>query len=196
MTTSLGDDALDTLFREARSHNGWRNEAVSDEQLHTLYDLMKMGPTAANACPARLVFVRGDDAKKRLEPFLDDANVEKCNTAPVVALIAMDLAFHEQLPKLFPHADARSWYEGKPDKIREAAFRNSTLQGAYFIIAARSIGLDCGPMSGFDAEQLNAEFFPDGRVVINFICALGQGDPDKLFERLPRLDFDEACTIL
>ncbi|HED15653.1 MAG TPA: malonic semialdehyde reductase [Gammaproteobacteria bacterium] len=196
MTTSLGDAALDTLFREARSHNGWRDEAVTDAQLHALYDLMKMGPTAANACPARLVFVRGEQAKKRLEPCLDPANVEKCNSAPVVALIAMDLAFHEQLPKLFPHTDARSWYEGKPEKIREAAFRNSTLQGAYFIIAARSIGLDCGPMSGFDADQLNAEFFPDGRVVINFICALGHGDPDKLFERLPRLDFDEACSIL
>jgi len=196
MTTSLGDDALDTLFREARSHNGWRDEAVTDAQLHALYDLMKMGPTAANACPARLVFVRGDEAKKRLEPCLDPANVEKCNTASVVALIAMDLAFYEKLPKLFPHTDARSWYEGKPEKIREVAFRNSTLQGAYFIIAARSIGLDCGPMSGFDADQLNAEFFPDGRVVINFICALGHGDPDKLFERLPRLDFDEACSIL
>ena len=196
MTTSLGDDALDTLFREARSHNGWRDEAVTDAQLHALYDLMKMGPTAANACPARLVFVRGDDAKKRLESCLDPANVEKCNTAPIVALIAMDLAFHEKLAKLFPHTDARSWYEGKSEKIREAAFRNSTLQGAYFIIAARSIGLDCGPMSGFDADRLNAEFFPDGRVVINFICALGTGDPDKLFERLPRLDFDEACNIL
>jgi len=196
MTTSLGDDALDTLFRDARSHNGWREEAVTDAQLHALYDLMKMGPTAANACPARLVFVRGDDAKKRLEPCLDAANIEKCNTAPVVALIAMDLAFYEKLPKLFPHDDARSWYEGKPEKIREAASRNSTLQGAYLIIAARSIGLDCGPMSGFDADRLNAEFFPDGRVVINFICALGKGDPDKLFERLPRLDFDEACSIL
>jgi len=196
MTTSLGNDALDTLFREARSHNGWHDEAVTDEQLHALYDLMKMGPTSANACPARLLFVRGAEAKKRLEPCLDPANVEKSSMAPVVALIAMDLAFYEQLPKLFPHADARSWYEGKPDKIRDTAFRNSSLQGAYFIMAARSIGLDCGPMSGFDADKLNAEFFPDGRVVINFICALGHGDPGKLFERLPRLDFDEACTIL
>ncbi len=196
MSTPLGDSELDTLFRDARSHNGWRDEVVSDEQLHAIYDLMKMGPTAANACPARLVFVRGADAKKRLEPSLDPANVDKCNSAPVVALIAMDLAFYEKLPKLFPHTDARSWYAGKPDKIRETAFRNSTLQGAYFMMAARSVGLDCGPMSGFDADKLNAEFFPDGQVLINFICALGHGDPAKLFDRLPRLDFDEACTIL
>jgi 3-hydroxypropanoate dehydrogenase len=155
-----------------------------------------MGPTAANSCPARIVFVKSDEAKARLKPCLAPGNVDKSMSAPVVAIIGMDLEFYEHLGKLFPHTDARSWYVDKPDKILDSAFRNSTLQGAYFILAVRSIGLDAGPMSGFDADKINAEFFPDGTVKVNFICALGHGDPEKLFPRHPRLDFDEACQVL
>ena len=192
----LADQALDTLFRAARSHNGWQDRPVSEAELHQIYDLMKMGPTAANSCPARIVFVKSDEAKARLKPCLAPGNVDKSMSAPVVAIIGMDLEFYEHLGKLFPHTDARSWYVGKPDKILDSAFRNSTLQGAYFILAVRSIGLDAGPMSGFDADKVNAEFFPDGKVKVNFICALGHGAPDKLFPRHPRLDFDEACQVL
>ena len=193
---ALSDAALDTLFRQARSHNGWLERPVSDDQLRQIYELMKMGPTSANSCPARLLFVKSADAKARLKPCLAPGNVEKSMTAPVVAIVAMDLEFHEQLPRLFPHTDARSWYLGKPEKILDTAFRNSSLQGAYLILAARSLGLDAGPMSGFDADKLNAEFFPDGKVKANFICAIGYGDASKLFPRHPRLAFDEACRIL
>ncbi|MCK4952059.1 MAG: malonic semialdehyde reductase [Gammaproteobacteria bacterium] len=196
MGTILSNEALDTLFREARSHNGWQDTPVTDEQLHQIYDLMKMGPTAANACPARLLFIKSAEAKERLKPCLSEGNVEKSMSAPVVAVIGMDMEFYEQLPKLFPHTDARSWYVGKPEEvIHTAAFRNSTLQGAYFMLAARSLGLDCGPMSGFDAEKLEAEFFPDGKIKANFICAIGHGDASKIFARHPRLEFDEACSI-
>ena len=197
MGTALSNEALDTLFREARSHNGWQDTSVTDEQLHQIYDLMKMGPTAANACPARLLFIKSAEAKERLKPCLSEGNVEKSMSAPVVAVIGMDMEFYEQLPKLFPHTDARSWYVGKPEEvIHTAAFRNSTLQGAYFMLAARSLGLDCGPMSGFDAEKLEAEFFPDGKIKANFICAIGHGDTSKIFARHPRLEFDEACSVL
>ena len=197
METTLNDEALDTLFREARSHNGWKDLPVSDKQLQQVYDLMKMGPTAANACPARLVFVKSAEAKEKLKPCLSEGNVEKCMTAPVVAIIGMDMEFYEQLPKLFPHTDARSWYVGKPEEvIYTAAFRNSTLQGAYFMMAARSLGLDCGPMSGFDAEKMEAEFFPSGKIKANFICAVGHGDASKIFARHPRLEFDEVCSVL
>lgn len=192
----LSEEALNTLFFEARSHNGWRDEPVSDDQLRAIYDRMKMGPTSANCCPARILFLRTPEAKERLRPALAEGNVEKTMSAPVVAIIGMDLQFYEKLPKLFPHTDARSWYVGKPEKIRETAFRNSSLQGAYFIMAVRSVGLDAGPMSGFDAAKLNAEFFPDGTVEVNFICAIGHGDPSKLFPRHPRLDFEEACRLL
>ena len=192
----LNDDALDTLFRQARSHNGWLDRPVSDEQLHQLYDLMKWGPTAANSCPARILFLKSEQAKQRLRPVLQEGNVEKSMTAPVVAVIGMDMEFYEKLPKLFPHTDARSWFAGKPDKIEENAFRNSSLQAAYLILAARALGLDCGPMSGLDYAAANAEFFPDGKTRINFICGIGYGDRSKLFPRHPRLDFDEACKIL
>lgn len=192
----LSEAALDTLFREARSHNGWQNRPVSDAQLHQLYELMKWGPTAANSCPARILFIKSDAAKQRLKPVLSEGNVEKSMTAPVVAIIAMDMEFYEKLPKLFPHTDARSWFAGKPDKIEENAFRNSSLQAAYLILATRSIGLDCGPMSGLDYAAANAEFFPDGKTKVNFICGIGYGDDAKLFPRNPRLDFDEACRIL
>jgi nitroreductase len=196
MAKPLDEQALDTVFREARSHNGWQDKPVSDEQLKQIYELMKWGPTSANCTPARIVFVKSDEAKQRLKPCLNEGNVEKSITAPVVALIGMDMEFYEKLPVLFPHTDARSWFAGKPEKIQEHAMRNSSLQGAYFIVAARSIGLDAGPMSGFDKEKLNAEFFPDGNVKSNFICAIGYGDESKLYPRGPRLSFDEVCQIL
>jgi nitroreductase len=196
MPKVLSDETLDTLFRTARSHNGWQATPVTDEQLRQVYDLMKMGPTSANSCPARIHFVKSKEAKERLVACVSDGNVEKCRTAPVVAIIGMDMEFYEYLPKLFPHTDARSWYIGKPESIHTNAFRNSSLQAAYLMLAARSLGLDCGPMSGFDANKMNAEFFPEGRIKINFIVALGYGDPGKLFPRHPRLDFDEACKIL
>ncbi len=192
----LPDSAFDQLFRTARSHNGWLPKAVDDAQLEAIYDLWKWGPTAANSSPARVLFVTSAEAKARLKGCLAEGNVEKSMTAPVVALVAMDMEFYEELPRLFPHTDARSWYVGKPEAIRNTAFRNSTLQGAYLMLAARAMGLDCGPMSGFDADKLNTEFFPDGRWKINFICAMGYGDPAKLFPRHPRLGFGEACRIV
>ena len=191
----LSEQALDTLFREARSFNAWQDKAVSDEQLQQLYELMKWGPTSANSSPGRIVFVKSDEAKARLKPCLNEGNVEKSMTAPVVAIIGMDMEFYEQLPKLFPHADARSWFAGNAKKIAENAMRNSSLQGAYLIMAARALGLDCGPMSGFDPAMLDAAFFPDGKVRSNFICAIGYGSQDKLYPRGPRLDFNEACRI-
>ena len=195
MKQPLDDNALAQLFTEARSYNRWHDREVSDELLQQLYELMKWGPTAANSCPARIVFVKSDEAKLRLKPTLAEGNVEKSMNAPVVAIIGMDMEFYEQLPKLFPHTDARSWFAGKPDKIQENAMRNSSLQGGYFILAARSLGLDCGPMSGFDYPALEAEFFPDGKVKANFICGIGYGSEEKLYPRGPRLSFDEACSI-
>jgi len=193
----LDSDALDTLFRSARSHNYWLDKQVTDEQLHKLYELMKWGPTSGNCTPARMVFVRSQQAKERLKPSLDAGNVNKSMTAPVVAIIGMDMEFYEKLPRLFPHNPAaRTWFEGKPEKIRITALRNSSLQGAYFILAARSLGLDCGPMSGFDNEKLDTEFFPDGKVKSNFICAVGYGDTSRLHPRGPRLEFNEVVQIV
>jgi nitroreductase len=193
----LDSDALDTLFRSARSHSYWLDKPVTDEQLHELYELMKWGPTSGNCTPARLVFVRSQQAKERLKPSLDAGNVNKSMTAPVVAIIGMDMEFYEKLPRLFPHNPAaRTWFEGKPEKIRITALRNSSLQGAYFILAARSLELDCGPMSGFDNEKLDAEFFPDGKVKSNFICAIGCGDASRLHPRGPRLEFNEVAQIV
>jgi 3-hydroxypropanoate dehydrogenase len=188
--------ALDTLFRKARSYNAWQDKPVTDEQLNELYELMKWGPTSANSCPARIVFIKSSEAKQKLKECLDEGNVEKSMTAPVVAVIGMDMEFYEQLAKLFPHTDAKSWFVGKHEKIHETAFRNSSLQGAYLMLAARSLGLDCGPMSGFDNAKLETAFFPDGKVKANFICALGYGSEDKLYPRGPRLDFAEACQIV
>ncbi len=193
---SLSQEALGQLFSEARTHNGWTAEPVSDDTLRALYELMKWGPTSANCSPARLVFLRTPEAKARLLPALMEGNREKTRLAPATAIIAMDMEFYEQLPKLFPHTDARSWFAGKPAAIQETAFRNSSLQGGYFIMAARALGLDCGPMSGYDAEAVNREFFPSGKVKANFICNLGHGDPAKLFARSPRLAFAEACQML
>ena len=193
--TVLGNDALDVLFRTARSFSYWQEEPVSTEQLHQIYELMKFGPTTANSCPARLVFVKSMVSKLRLKPCLSEGNIRKSMEAPVVAIIGMDMEFYEKLPVLFPQTEARSWYAGKPDKIQDIAFRNSSLQGAYFMLAARSLGLDCGPMGGFDAQKVDEAFFPDGKVKVNFICALGYGDQAKLHPRNPRLAFEDVCRI-
>ena len=193
---SVSEVCLDRLFREARTHSEWHPRGVSDELLREVYDLAKFGPTSANSSPMRIVFLKSQEAKERLQPALAPLNVEKAMTAPVVAIIAYDTEFYEQLPKLFPHTDARSWFIGNDGLIQDTAFRNSSLQGAYFILAARALGLDAGPMSGFDPEKVNAEFFPDGKWKVNFICNLGYGDSTKLFPRSPRLDFDEANVIL
>jgi len=194
--TTANSVTLETLFTEARTQNGFLPEPVSEEQIKQLYDLFKWGPTSANMCPARVVFLTSTEAKERLIPLLSANNQEKSRQAPVVAIIAWDVEFFDQLPKLFPHADIRSWFSGNPVMAEEAAFRNSSLQGAYLILAARALGLDCGPMSGFDADGVNKEFFPDGKWKINFVCNIGHGDPTKVFPRLPRLEFDEACKIL
>lgn len=195
-STALTDESLDILFRQARSHNDWQDKPVSDDLLKQLYDLTKMGPTSANSCPARFVFIKSVEAKEKLKACLDEGNVKKSMSAPVVAIIGMDLEFYEKLSKLFPHTDARAWYVGKTAKIQQTAFRNSSLQGAYLIMAARSLGLDCGPMSGFDSVKLDATFFPDGKVKSNFICAIGYGDLAGLYPRGPRLDFNEAAEIV
>jgi 3-hydroxypropanoate dehydrogenase len=193
---SISNEALDQLFRNARTHTAWRPEPVSTELLHKIYDLARLGPTSANASPARFVFLTTPQAKERLKPALMPLNVEKTMTAPVTAIIAWDTEFHEKLPKLFPHADMRAHFVGNQPLIHETAFRNSSLQAGYFILAARALGLDCGPMSGFDAGKVNAEFFPDGKWKANLICNLGYGDTGKLFPRNPRLAFEEAATIL
>jgi 3-hydroxypropanoate dehydrogenase len=193
----LDNAALDILFRTARTHNGWQDRPVGDDLLRQIYDLMKMGPTSANISPARIVFVRSPEAKARLKPALSPGNLDKTMAAPVTAIIAYDLKFFDHLPKLFPHnPDARNWFANDPKAAEVAAFRNGSLQGAYFILSARSLGLDCGPMSGFDNAKVDAAFFPDGSVKSNFLCNLGYGDPAKLFPRSPRLDFAEACKVL
>ncbi|MDB5490639.1 MAG: nitroreductase family protein [Micavibrio sp.] len=193
----LDDRAFDVLFREARTFNDWKTTDVSEVLLRATYDLMKFGPTSANSCPARFVFVKSPEAKGRLKLHLDAGNQAKTMAAPVTAIIAYDMKFYDQLPKLFPHApDARSWFAGNDEKILDAAFRNGSLQGAYLMLAARALGLDCGPMSGFDKAGVKREFFPDEDVEPNFLCNIGYGDPKNLFPRSPRLDFDEACEIV
>ena len=187
--------ALDTLFRSARTHSQWLPRPVEAETLHAVYDLMKWGPTSANSCPLRIVFVTTPEAKALLLPALSAGNVEKTRTAPVTAILAQDMAFYDKLPQLFPHADARSWYAGRDAAIAEAAMRNSSLQAGYFILAARAVGLDCGPMSGFDSDTVNAAFFADRTWRVNVLCNLGYGDSAALHPRLPRLAFDEACEI-
>jgi 3-hydroxypropanoate dehydrogenase len=192
----ISDEALDQLFREARTHSAWRPEPVSADLLRKVYDLARLGPTSANSSPARFLFLTTPDAKARLKPALAPMNVEKTMTAPVTVIIAWDTEFHEMLPKLFPHADMRSYFVGNQALIHETAFRNSSLQAAYFILAARAYGLDCGPMSGFDANRVNQEFFPEGKWKVNLICNLGYGDHGKLFPRNPRLEFEEASLVL
>jgi len=193
----LSDAGLDLLFRDARTHNAWQDKEVSDVLLEAIYDLAKLGPTSANCSPMRVVYLRSPEAKARLKPALSEGNADKTMAAPVTAIIGHDLEFFERLPEIFPHApDARTWFAGKPDHIETTAFRNGSLQGAYFIVAARALGLDCGPMSGFDNAAVDREFFPGGTVKSNFLCNLGHGDPKGLFPRSPRLEFDDACKIL
>lgn len=190
------DTALATLLEEGRTYSAWIDKEVSDAQLHRLYDLTKWGPTSANSSPLRILFVRSLAAKEKLLACMSEGNLEKTRAAPVNAILGMDMAFYEKLPQLFPHADARSWFVGKPKLIETTALRNASLQGGYFILAARALGLDCGPMSGFDAEKLNAAFFAGTTVKANFVCNLGYGDKSTLRPRLPRLSFEEACRVL
>lgn len=188
--------SLDLMFRKARTHNGWLDKPVEDSLLERIYDLCKWAPTSANSNPMRLVFVKSKEAKERLKPALADGNVTKTMQAPVTAIIGYDMAFYDRLPKLFPHTDARAWFVGNDALIATTAFRNGTLQGAYFMLAARALGLDCGPMSGFDNTKVDAEFFKNTQIKSNFICSLGYGDPAKLFPRSPRLAFNDAATIV
>ena len=196
MSHAINDEALDIVFRAARSQNKWLDKPVSPALLMAVYDLMRLGPTSANCSPARIVFLVSRESKERIKPHLLPSNIEKTMTAPAVAVIGHDLDFPQYLPRLFPHnPGAKDWFHDP--KLRETtAFRNGTLQGAYFIVAARALGLDCGPMSGFNNEAIDKEFFAGTNVKSNFICGVGYGDPSGVFPRSPRLSFDEACKIL
>ncbi len=196
IASTLDAAALDQLFRTARTHNAWRDLPVPEAKLRELYDLLKMAPTSANASPARFVFVTSPEARAKLKTALAPGNVEKTMTAPVTVIIGHDMAFYDKLPQLFPHADARSWFAGNDALIASTAFRNGTLQGAYLIVAARALGLDCGAMSGFDNAKVDAAFFPDGKFKTNFLCNIGYGDHSKVFARSPRFAFDEVCRIV
>ena len=211
MGTRLDDSALDAIFREARTYSKWRPRPVADETLRELYDVLKLAPTSANSAPARFAFLRSKEAKERLRPALAPLNVDKTMTAPVTVIVAYDVRFYQHLPKLFPHSPGMAkLFENNPALIDTTAKRNSSLQGAYLILAARALGLDCGPMSGFDNAKVDEEFFaagkpcfgcdqeffPEGHVKSNFLCNLGYGDPGRLHPRLPRLPFDEACSLL
>ncbi len=191
----LPDTALDQIFRTAHSFPGFLDRPVSAETLRATYDLMKWGPTTSNSQPCRIVFVTSPEAKRRLAPALSAGNHDKTMKAPATAILAYDMEFYENLPRLFPHTDARSWFAGKPEAIATAAFRNASIQGGYFIVAARALGLDCGPMSGFDNAKVDAAFFPDGRIKSNLLCNIGYGDPASIKPRNWRLSFDEACRI-
>ncbi|KWV93362.1 malonic semialdehyde reductase [Erythrobacter sp. YT30] len=193
----LSDTALDQIFNEARTYNDWLDKPVSDEQCRAIWDLTKMAPTSANMQPVRIVWVKSDEQKAKLADCASDGNKDKIKAAPVTAVIGYDIDFHEELPWLFPHADAKSWFEGDEDGRKEGAFRNSSLQGAYLILAARALGLDCGPMSGFDEDAVNEAFFGDEpRHRVNFICSIGYGDPESIFDRSPRPDFEKFNTIV
>jgi 3-hydroxypropanoate dehydrogenase len=193
---SLSAASLDCIFRAARTYRHWTARPVTDETLRAIHDLMKWGPTSSNCCPARIAFVRSPEAKERLRPALDAGNVAQTMAAPATAIIAYDLEFYDKLPLLVPHRDARSAFVGKTELARTTAYQSGTLQGAYLIIAARALGLDCGPMGGFDNAKVDATFFPEGKVKSNFLCNLGYGDPAKLHARAPRLAFDDACRIV
>ncbi len=211
MGQPIDDRALDVLFREARTYTVWQPKSVDDDTLRNLYEILKWAPTSSNSGPARFLFLRSKEAKERLRPALAPGNVEKTMTAPVTVIIAYDMKFYEQLPKLFPPSpNAKQLFESNPQLVEVTAKRNSTLQGAYLILAARALGLDCGPMSGFDNAKVDEaffgsdsphpgcdqEFFPEGHVKSNFLCNLGFGDPNRLHPRLPRLPFNAACSLL
>jgi 3-hydroxypropanoate dehydrogenase len=195
MSTPLDTAALDTLFNDARTHSYWQAKPVDNDLLEQLYALTALGPTSANCSPARFVFVTSAEGKEKLKPALSSGNLEKTMSAPVTVIVAWDREFYEQLPALFPHADARSWFTGSPEAAKETAFRNSSLQAGYLILAARSLGLDAGPMSGFDPAKVNDAFFPDGQYQVNLLINLGYGDASKLHPRLPRLSFEQASRF-
>lgn len=195
--TVLSDATLAQLFNAARTYNDWLDKPVSDEQLHAIWDLAKMAPTSANMQPVRIVWVKSAEQKAKLAECAMKGNKDKIIAAPVTAVIGYDIDFHEELPWLFPHTDAKSWFEGDEEGRIDGAFRNSSLQGAYIILAARALGLDCGPMSGFDADAVNAAFFADEpRHRVNFLCSIGYGDPESIFDRSPRPDFDRFNTVV
>ena len=197
MSETLSDDALDLIFREARSFNGWLDRDVSDEQIRAIYDLLKMGPTSANQQPGRFVWCKSQESRERLAKHAGEKNRPKILTAPVCVIIGYDLDFHEELPWLFPHTDAKSWFEGDEEKRRESAFRNSVLQGAYLMIAARALGLDCGPMSGFDQDATTKEFFADQpRYRADWLCSIGYGDRSSIFDRSPRPEFETFNRLI
>ncbi|MEM9878375.1 MAG: malonic semialdehyde reductase [Pseudomonadota bacterium] len=197
MTDILSDSALDTLFRTARSYNTWQDKPISDVQIEAIYDLMRWGPTSANCSPARFVWIRSDAAKAKLSEHVSEGNTAKVLSASATVIIAHDLEFYERIPELFPHnPDAKNWFSGSADVAEQTAFRNGTLQGAYLMIAARALGLDCGPMSGFDNAGVDAAFFAGTMVKSNFLCAIGYGGQDQLFDRSPRLAFKDASSIL
>lgn len=195
MSEAITQSALKTLFTEARTHNGWQDIPVSDEQLREIYDLMKWGPTSANCSPARIVFVRTPEGKEKLAPALSGGNLAKTLAAPVTAIVAWDSEFYERLPELFPHGDARSWFTTSPELAQETAFRNSSLQAAYLIFACRALGLDTGPMSGFDPQKVDAAFFTGTALKSNVLINIGYGDTSKVYGRLPRLTFEDACGL-
>ena len=192
----LSDANLEILFTKARSHKAWLNKEVTDDQINQIYNLLKFAPTSGNCCPARFTFIKSEEAKKRLKPALDKGNIDKSMDAPCVVIISYDTEFYESLTILSPHNDAKAGFVGKEAKIKNTAEFNSSLQGAYFIMASRSIGLDCCPMLGFNKEKLNREFFTEGKYKSLFICGIGYGDSSKLHDRAPRLDFEEACMII
>ena len=192
----LTDDQLNLLFGQARSMNGWKDQDVSDDMLYSLYELTKMGPTSTNSCPGRFVFIKSQKMKEKIKDALLPNNVDKCMTAPVITIIGYDLDFSDHMSKLFPHMDVAPMYKGNSDMNFATAFRNGSLQGAYLMIIARAMGLDCGPMSGFNNELVDELFFKDTNIKSNFLCCLGYGDPSKIFFRLPRLDFDKVCEII
>ena len=192
----LDDAGLDLIFRTARSYNGFTDEPVSDAEMRAIYDLLKMGPTSANVSPLRIVWCASPEAKEKLAALASSTNGDKIRKAPVTAILGMDTEFYEHLPKLFPHTDARAWFTSSPALAEATMFRNSSLQGAYFIVAARALGLDTGPMSGFDNAGVDAAFFAGTTYKSNFICTLGHGDPSTIFGRSPRFDFEDANTIV
>jgi len=196
MRPAIDDPALDALFRDARTHNRFTGEVIGPDLLAAIWDLARMAPTSANCSPARIVFVVSPEAKERLKPALAEGNLKQTMNAPATAIIGHDMAFYDRLPELYPHTPARAWFVGNEDLIEATAFRNGTLQGAYFMLAARALGLDCGPMSGFDNAQVDAAFFADGTVRSNFLCNLGHGTGEGLHGRSPRLAFEDACSVL